>query len=66
MDYDPQVHPIVGPLLAGGPAALVERYELPHEPRYADACHLCDHARRQLRPRFPELLTPDAMYGAPA
>ena len=64
--YDPQVHPIVGPLLAGGPAALVERYELPHEPRYADACHLCDHARRQLRPRFPELLAPDAMYGAPA
>jgi len=30
-EYNPQVHPIVGPLLAGGPAALVERYDLPHQ-----------------------------------
>lgn len=63
--YDPEDHPITGPLLEGGPAALVERYGLEHEPGYADACHLCYKARRSLRGRFPEYLTPDQMYGVP-
>lgn len=61
--YDPEAHPICGPLLAGGPVALVETYQLPHEPEYADACHLCYEARLQLRARFPEILTPNQMYG---
>ena len=61
--YDPQAHPIVGPLLEGGPAALVERYGLPHEEAYADACHLCYMARLRLRERFPQWLTPGQMYG---
>jgi hypothetical protein len=61
--YDPDAHPIAGPLLAGGPAELVRRYALPHEATYADACHLCDQARRSLRARFPEALLPDQMYG---
>jgi hypothetical protein len=60
--YDPQVHPIVGPLLAGGPVALVERYNVPHEEAYVDACHLCYLARETLRERFPKWLTPDQMY----
>jgi hypothetical protein len=60
--YDPQTHPIAGPLLAGGPAELVHRYHLPHAAAYADACHLCDSARRSLRPRFPQILIPDQMY----
>ncbi len=64
--FDPDAHPITGPLLAGGPARLVERYGLPHAEAYADACHLCDHARRLLRARFSGILTPDEMYGAPA
>lgn len=62
-EYDPPRHPIVGPLLAGGPAGLVERYELPHDEEYADACHLCYAARLQLRTRFPRLLAPGQMYG---
>ena len=62
-DYDPDTHPIVGPLLAGGPVELVNRYELPHEPAYADACHLCYISRCMLRDRFPEELTPGQMYG---
>jgi MoaA/NifB/PqqE/SkfB family radical SAM enzyme len=62
-NYDPQAHPICGPLLDGGPAALVQRYELPLAGEYADACHLCDSARRALRARFPEILAPDQMYG---
>jgi len=61
--YDPQMHPIVGPLLAGGPAALVERYDVPHEETYVDACHLCYLARAVLRERVPEVLGPGQMYG---
>ena len=62
-DYDADHHPIVGPLLAGGPAGIVRRYDLPHEDGYADHCHLCYEMRRQLRQRFPEVLAPDQMYG---
>ena len=62
--YDPDEHPVIGPLLAGGPAKLVRRYDLPHDLAYADACHLCYEARRSLRDRFPDVLTPDQMYGS--
>jgi hypothetical protein len=61
--YDPDAHPVVGPLLAGGPAELVRHYNLSHEDTYADACHLCYEARRALRDRFPNQLGPDGMYG---
>jgi MoaA/NifB/PqqE/SkfB family radical SAM enzyme len=63
-DYLPEEHPIVGPLLEGGPAELIRRYRLAHLEGYADACHLCYKARSVLRERFPEILTPDQMYGA--
>lgn len=63
--YDPDSHPVIGPLLEGGPAELVRRYGLPHEESYADACHLCYEARCALRTRFPDVLTPDQMYGVP-
>jgi len=65
-DYQPDTHPIAGPLLRQGPAGLVEEYGLPHEETYADACHLCDQARRALRGRFPDILGPDQMYGPAA
>ncbi len=64
--YDPDAHPITGPLLKGGPAELVRGYDLPHREDYADACHLCDEARRTLRGRFPQSLMPEQMYGVPA
>ena len=63
--YDAESHPIIGPLLVGGPAELVRRYGLPHEASYADACHVCYEARRALRTRFSDILTPDQMYGVP-
>jgi hypothetical protein len=63
-DYEADIHPIVGPLLSGGPAALIEAYGLPHRTASADACHLCYRARCSLRDRFPEALTPDQMYGS--
>jgi hypothetical protein len=62
-DYDPQAHPIIGPLMEGGPAALVGRYDLPHAEGYVDACHLCYLARDALRGQFPELLAPPTVYG---
>jgi MoaA/NifB/PqqE/SkfB family radical SAM enzyme len=61
--YDPDAHPICGPLLEGGPAALTLEYNLPHAPAYADACHLCYETRLALRARFPKELAPDQMYG---
>jgi hypothetical protein len=61
--YDPRARSIVGPLLAGGPAALVEQYGIAHEESYVDACHLCYTARENLRERFPGELGPGQMYG---
>jgi len=61
--YVPDAHPVVGPLLRGGPAALLQKYGLAHRDTYADACHACYDARLALRQRFPEVLAPDAMYG---
>lgn len=62
--YQPDTHPIAGPLLQGGPVELVRHYDLAHSESYADACHLCYEARGTLRGRFPDILMPDQMYGA--
>ncbi len=62
--YDPSNHPVIQPLLEGGPVALVEKFGLSHEEKCADACHLCYMARLALRKRFPRLLAPDQMYGS--
>ena len=62
-NYYAEAHPICGPLLVGGPAALVREYDLPQTGCYADACHLCYSSRQALRKRFPAILTPDQMYG---
>jgi hypothetical protein len=61
--YDPFSHPICGPLIEGGPAALVEKYDVPHETGYVDECHLCYCTRLALRSRFPRYLAPGQMYG---
>jgi len=61
--YDPDRHPICGPMLAGGPARLVECYGLAHEARYVSACHLCYSARLALLERFPDVLGPRQVYG---
>jgi hypothetical protein len=63
-DYRPDEHPIVGPLLAGGPVELMNRYGLRRETGCADACHLCYCARSELRQRFPDVLVPPQMYGS--
>jgi MoaA/NifB/PqqE/SkfB family radical SAM enzyme len=62
-DFVPEDHPIVGPLLRGGPAELARHYDISAKTAYADACHLCYTTRDTLRERFPEFLLPDQMYG---
>lgn len=74
--YRPAEHPVVGPLLAGGPAALARAFGVDPagdaEPvpvwaggpgLFADACHLCYHVRSVIRTRVPEFLAPSQMYG---
>ena len=63
--WDPDAHPITGPLLAGGPVELARRHGIPMADRYADACHLCYETRAALRDRFPKELGPVQMYGDP-
>ena len=62
-DYDPHTHPIAGPLLSGGPAELARTLGFSTEEGYVDACHLCYAARVAARPRFPNELAPDQVYG---
>ena len=62
-EYNPFENPILEPLVRGGPAALVEKFSLPHDEVYADACHLCCAARLVLRNKYPDILVPDQMYG---
>jgi len=62
-EYDPVRHPIVGPLLAGGPAELARRMHVPPAPGYVDECHLCYETRLAVRERYPALLTPPQVYG---
>ena len=62
-EYDPQTHPIVGPLLAGGPVRLAEMYGVALEAGYLDECHLCYAVRKALIDRFGEYLAPRQVYG---
>jgi len=61
--WRPAEHPIVGPLLEGGPAALAQRFGLPAGDRYVDHCHLCYLVRREQLDRFPDQLCPRGVYG---
>ena len=62
-EYEPEAHPVTGPLIRGGPAELARCHGFACEPGYADACHLCYATRKAVRERFPEILGPDQMYG---
>jgi len=67
--FDPEAHPIIGPLLRGGPAELARTYGLApadkatDKSEYCDACHLCYETRVKLRAGFPAWLGPGQMYG---
>ncbi|MFX1312011.1 MAG: radical SAM protein [Promethearchaeota archaeon] len=62
-DYKPEEHPICGPLIRGGPAQLIKEYEIDHEEKYVDECHLCYMARFNLISKYPKYLAPRQVYG---
>ena len=61
--YNPEKHPVCGPLLKGGPAALVKKHRVKHEENYVDECHLCYRCRLKLIESFPDCLCPPQVYG---
>ena len=61
--YDPEKHPVCGPLAHGGPAALAKQYGLSHADRYVDECHFCSDLCKSLADRFPEYITLRDTYG---
>ena len=62
-NYEPEKHPICGPLLKGGPAQLARKYSVDHDKDYVDECHFCYLTRLALIEKFPEYLTPKQCYG---
>ncbi len=63
--FQPHSHPILGPLLSGGPIYLAQQQDVPIKEYYADACQLCFEARQSLRNKYPAILAPDQMYCVP-
>ena len=62
-EYRPEKHPIIGPLLKGGPAELARIFGLPEGEDYVDHCHLCYLIRKKLIDQFPDYLCPKQVYG---
>jgi hypothetical protein len=62
-DYHAQKHPIVGPLLRGGPIRLTTECGLAMSDSYVDECHFCYTTRKLLLSRFPQYLAPKEAYG---
>lgn len=62
--YDPGKHPIVAPLIDGGPYALAKETGLDISAEgYADSCHLCYEARRSVIDPRSDYLAPRCVYG---
>jgi hypothetical protein len=61
--YQPDGHPICGPLNNGGPAQLIQKLNLTPEKEYVDECHACFVLRRDLIDKFPSILAPRQVYG---
>ena len=62
-EYDGRRHPICGPLLRGGPAALANEYGTELSDEFVDECHCCYTIRKGLLDRFPGYLAPRQVYG---
>jgi hypothetical protein len=62
-DYSPKAHPIIGPLVSGGPAQLAEAFGFNTSPGFVSHCHLCFEVRRALLDRYPAQLAPRQVYG---
>ncbi len=65
VSYSPKDHPLIAPLLKGGPLALAEELQYDIGEGYVDACHFCFELRRDLvvAGRFRRYLNPAEVYG---
>lgn len=61
--YQPEKHPISGPLTRGGPAKLAKDLGVAPSAGYVDACHLCFLARKASVDEYPDYLAPRQVYG---
>ncbi|UCC92751.1 MAG: hypothetical protein JSW25_08820, partial [Thermoplasmata archaeon] len=63
--YEPHEHPVVGPLIAGGPNALAEGTGIGTGSHFASECHACYEIRRTLREDtfYRRVLGPNQVYG---
>ncbi len=61
--YNPDEHPVCGPILRGGPAELARTYNIQLENESVDACHFCTGVCKALIKRFSEYITPAQVYG---
>jgi len=62
-EYHAPQHPICGPLVAGGPAALARECGIGLPDAFVDECHYCYAVRKTLVDRFPTYLAPRQVYG---
>ena len=62
-EYEPRNHPVLGPLIEGGPAALAREHMPWSKDRYASECHACYEVRRTMRLAFKRYLGPAQVYG---
>ena len=62
-DYNPAEHPIVGPILRGGPVELARDFGCDANGQFVNECHLCYTVRKSLAPRVPDWLAPREVYG---
>ena len=60
--YRPDDHPVLGPLLKGGPAELAASHGFRLEDSCPDACFLCYRTRDYLRRKYPFCLRPEQVY----
>ena len=61
--YNPESHPVCGPLLKGGPTELAKTHHAQHREEYVDACHLCTDVCRAIIDKYPNIVTPKQVYG---
>ena len=63
--YEPHEHPVIGPLIEGGPEALAKTTGIGTGSHFASECHACYEIRRALRedPDYTRLLGPNQAYG---
>ena len=62
-EYNPEQHPICGPLIRKGPAGLIEELGLVPPDEYVDECQACFYLRRGLLDEYPDILAPKQVYG---